>query len=234
MSAYPGTKGQTLTFKQIEDLWIVNGGNPAWAPTMAGIAEAESGGMTNNLNANASTGDFSVGLWQINYFGSLGPERAHSFGEPATLADDVNLQAKAAISLLGGGAGITNWKGDPVGNYAQDGKPLSLATVQSIINKKGGPGFIGQAESAAVAAANFASGGLIHDAQTAVGVASSAGTALSDFGTIAEDLSSAAFWKRIGVFVLGAATLVTGLVIFLADNDQVRQDVTTGATLAAA
>ena len=112
MAGVPGTTGQTLSFSQIMQLWTNNGGNSAWAPLMAAVAIAESGGITNNLNNNASTGDFSVGLWQINYFGALGPSRAASYGQPAALASDPNAQAKAAVSLFGDGSGWTNWQGD--------------------------------------------------------------------------------------------------------------------------
>ena len=128
MAAYPGTTGSTLSFSQIEQLWVNNGGSPGWAPLMAAVAIAESGGMTNNLNNNASTGDFSVGLWQINYFGANGPERVPKYGEPAALASDANAQAKAAVNLFGTGSGWTNWKNDAAMNaWAKAGYPQQPA-----------------------------------------------------------------------------------------------------------
>ena len=113
MAGVPGTQGTTYSFSQIEQLWTTNNPNQAaWAPLMAAVAIAESGGITNNLNNNASTGDFSVGLWQINYFGANGPERVPKYGEPAALAQDPNAQARAAGDLFANGAGWGNWKGD--------------------------------------------------------------------------------------------------------------------------
>ena len=61
--------------------------------------------------------------------------------------------------------------------------------------------------------------GFLGQAASAVGgVASSAVSAvtspLSAIGTLATDLSSAAFWKRIGVVALGGALLVIGGVVF--------------------
>lgn len=47
---------------------------------MAAIAMAESGGRTNAYNGNASTGDQSYGLWQINMLNNLGPARRKTFG----------------------------------------------------------------------------------------------------------------------------------------------------------
>jgi Lysozyme like domain len=234
MPAMPGTTGVTLTFADIEKLWTDNGGDPAWAPTMAGIAIVESGGLTNNLNNNALTKDFSVGLWQINYFGSLGPARAPVFGEPAALASDPNAQAKAAISLLGNGAGITNWAGDTVGQLAQNGKPLTLAQVTAALNvvAKGGgttattDSALGTAEGLAAAAADPVLG-LLPGVTPGGGI-----TGLGGFDTIVTDLASSAFWKRIGVFTLGGALLIVGGIVFFLTTKP-GQDVTEVATTAA-
>ena len=101
--------GTKYTFGNIMWLWIKNGGSVALAPIMAGIAMAESGGNWFNLNNNAKTGDYSVGLWQINYFGNLLGPRSAKYGTPAQLRADPNLQAKAAIDLAQGGKGLGNW-----------------------------------------------------------------------------------------------------------------------------
>lgn len=98
-----------LSFDQIRQLWISNGGNPTAAPIMAAIALAESGGRTDSLNNTPSTGDYSVGLWQINYFGPLAPGRTAAYGAPAALAADPNAQAKAAIALSGNGSNLYPW-----------------------------------------------------------------------------------------------------------------------------
>ena len=110
--SYPGGQG-VLTFSQIENLWTNNGGDPRWAPLMASIAEAESnGGHPGVLNDTPSTGDYSVGLWQINYFQSLMLPRTQSYGAPSVLWNDPNAQAKAAISIFANGAGAGAWQGD--------------------------------------------------------------------------------------------------------------------------
>lgn len=101
-----------LTFTQIQQLWIKNGGTPGWAPLAAGIALAESGGTTGSLNNDPATGDYSVGLWQINYYGNLYTERASRYGKPATLQKSPTAQAKAAITLSQNGRTWTPWKTD--------------------------------------------------------------------------------------------------------------------------
>jgi hypothetical protein len=136
-------QGQVLTFQQIEQVWTSNGGSPGWAPLMAGIAIAESGGNIVALNNTPATGDYSVGLWQINYYNGLLASRTNAYGSPAALQNDVNLQAKAAISLFANGAGIRNWQGDATYKaWAAAGSPSqpSAATVQSWIGGSGGGG----------------------------------------------------------------------------------------------
>jgi hypothetical protein len=139
MSTYLA-KNQTLTFGQVEALWIKEGGAPAWAATFAGIAMAESGGNTAVLNNNPSTGDYSVGLFQINYFGSMLASRTASYGSPAALAASPAAQVRAAVNLLGGGPGISNWTGDTVGQVAVNNgsRPLSLGSVLGIVSSFNG------------------------------------------------------------------------------------------------
>jgi Lysozyme like domain len=151
--------GQKLSFSDIQQLWIANGGPPGWAPLMAGIAIAESGGNTAALNNTPATGDYSVGLWQINYYDGLLASRTNAYGSPAALQADPNLQAKAAISLFGGGPGITNWKGDATYRAWQAaGSPSqpSAATVQGWIGGAGGSG--GGSTSAPSASSSAVSG----------------------------------------------------------------------------
>lgn len=109
--SYPGGTG-ALTFAQIEQLWTSNGGNPQWAPLMAAIAEAESSGHPGVLNDNPGTGDYSVGLWQINYYANLLTPRSQRYGSPSTLWNDPNAQARAAVDLFANGQGASNWQGD--------------------------------------------------------------------------------------------------------------------------
>ena len=60
------------------------------------------------LNDDPSTGDLSVGLFQVNYFGNLGPSRTAQFGPMSGLTDPL-ANAQAAYSLSGGGTNFTPW-----------------------------------------------------------------------------------------------------------------------------
>lgn len=117
MATFPGVPNQRLSFAQLEGLWRKAGGSAALAPIMAAISLAESGGNTASLNNTASTGDYSVGLWQINYYGNLYGSRSARYGTPAQLAADPLAQAKAAVSLAAGGRGLSNWTTYTSGAY---------------------------------------------------------------------------------------------------------------------
>lgn len=119
MSLYPGIQNQQYSFAQLEQLWLANGGQQSLAPVMAAIALAESGGNSASLNNNPGTGDYSVGLWQINYYGSLFGPRSQTYGAPQQLASDPNAQARAAVTLAAGGAGLNNWTTYSHGTYRQ-------------------------------------------------------------------------------------------------------------------
>lgn len=56
----PGGGGGEFTYRQLESLWLSAGGRRSLAPTMAAIAEAESGGNPSAENPSGATG-----LWQI-------------------------------------------------------------------------------------------------------------------------------------------------------------------------
>ena len=129
-----------LTFSQIEDLWVANGGSPGWAPLAAGIAMAESGGNTTAWNNNSGTGDDSVGLWQINYFGNLLGPRTQAYGSPQALSADPNAQAKAAVALSGNGSNWGPWRTDRAWNaWTSAGSPSqpNSTTVQSWLSSAG-------------------------------------------------------------------------------------------------
>ena len=76
--------------------------------TAFGVAKAESGGRPTAHNPDASTGDNSYGLFQINMLGSMGPARRQQFGLKSNedLFDPVK-NAKIAYRMSGGG---TNWQ----------------------------------------------------------------------------------------------------------------------------
>lgn len=82
----------------------------------AAIAQAESGLDYRVINDTPATGDYSVGLWQINYFGSLYGPRAAAYGTPAQLvAGGLTRQAIAANAI--GATSFTAWSTFNSGAY---------------------------------------------------------------------------------------------------------------------
>jgi hypothetical protein len=213
-----------LSFAQIEQLWITNGGNPAWAPLAAGIAIAESGGNTTAWNQNASTGDDSVGLWQINYFGNLSGPRTAAYGAPSALAADPNAQAKAAISLSGNGTNWDPWKTDRTWDaWEAAGAPAdpSAATVESWLSAGGiGGGATAGAGTAVLTSATTASPvlGIPNEMPQNPGLGGS--SLLNPFGALSAQVQWLGEW--IGwaffitiIFILGAAIMLLGFVMLL-------------------
>lgn len=81
-----------LTFQQLEDVWMANGGSASYAPLMAAIAMAESGGNPTALNPTDNHGtQSSYGLWQI----STGTHTA-----PNPNWADPNVNAQLAMGKL--------------------------------------------------------------------------------------------------------------------------------------
>lgn len=67
---------------------------------MGAIAIAESSGDAAVVNNTPSTGDYSVGLFQINYFDGLYDSRVRQFGTPAQLvAGGLSRQGNAAVVI---------------------------------------------------------------------------------------------------------------------------------------
>lgn len=86
-----------LSYQTLESLWTSAGGPPELAPTMAAIAIAESGGDPSAMNTTPP--DYSVGLWQINYYGDMLPGRTKAYGSPSALRASPQAQARAAVSI---------------------------------------------------------------------------------------------------------------------------------------
>lgn len=75
-------------------------GNSSIAATFAAIASAESGLDWRVINDTPATGDYSVGLWQINYYGSLYAGRAKAYGTPQQLVEGgLTRQFYAAMGI---------------------------------------------------------------------------------------------------------------------------------------
>lgn len=113
--------------------------NSSIAATFAAIASAESGLDYTVVNNTPSTGDLSVGLWQINYYNGLYSSRAAEFGTPAQLVQGgLSRQFVAARSLYSA-SGFTPWSTYNNGAYrnylhgyspASGGNVGGTATVQ--------------------------------------------------------------------------------------------------------
>ena len=91
---------------------LYNAGFRGWPLTvMTAIAGRESTWNPAALNNNPNTGDYSVGLFQINYFGDLLQSRTQQYGSPAQLQSSPDAQARAAYNLAGGNSlsGLSNW-----------------------------------------------------------------------------------------------------------------------------
>lgn len=63
----------------------LHGMDHADAEILAAIGGPESGYDYTVINDTPATGDYSVGVWQINYLGSLYAERSREFGTPREL-----------------------------------------------------------------------------------------------------------------------------------------------------
>lgn len=88
---------KALSYQALKSLWIAAGGAKDKADVMAAIAIAESGGRPSAKNTKPP--DYSIGLWQINYYGNLLPGRTKEFGSPAALQASPTAQARAAVAI---------------------------------------------------------------------------------------------------------------------------------------
>lgn len=118
-----------MNYAQLQQLWLTNGGPPAWAPTMAAIGLLESGGDPNAQNPSGATG-----IWQVEWplHSDLSPD-----GSRQALFDP-NNNAKAAIAILNGGAGLCSGWGTVQGGDAlgiavckAGSQPWSTAQIQN-------------------------------------------------------------------------------------------------------
>ena len=82
------------------------------------IALAESGGRARAHNPNASTGDNSYGLFQINMLGKMGPARLKQYGLSSNedLFDPLT-NAKVAYKMSHGGTNFQPWTTFTSGKY---------------------------------------------------------------------------------------------------------------------
>lgn len=84
------------------------------------VAMAESSGNARAFNGNASTGDESYGLFQINMLGAMGPERRKRYGLSSNDAlFDPLTNAKIAFAMSKGGTNWQPWTTFTSGKYRQ-------------------------------------------------------------------------------------------------------------------
>lgn len=101
-----------LSYRQLEQLWISAGGRRSLAPTLAAIAEAESGG-----NPEAENPSGASGLWQI--LGAVRPrDQAHLF--------DPNVNAREAV-LKYQNQGLSAWQTWTQGTFEKFMQPGGVA-----------------------------------------------------------------------------------------------------------
>ena len=130
----PGRQG----IPELLKIAMTAGFTPEEAVIAAAIAMAESTGGPSEHNDDASTGDDSYGLWQINMLGGMGPERRKQFGigRNEELFNPV-VNAKAARQIYmsqGWGAwSVTRpYKGEPA-RYLKY-LPEARKALQTVLN----------------------------------------------------------------------------------------------------
>ena len=110
--------------------------------TAYAIAMAESGGNAHAFNGNASTGDKSYGLFQINMLGAMGPERLKQYGLGSNddLYDAVR-NAQVAFKMSKGGTDWSPWSTYKRGDYrkylGQSGATVSGGDAAKAAGKAG-------------------------------------------------------------------------------------------------
>lgn len=105
------------SWQQCYDALSALGFDRSDANVLAAIAGAESSYDLHVVNDTPATGDYSVGAWQINYYGDLYAGRVAEFGTPKHLTQsDVNNQAKAARTIWSQ-QGFSAWSTYTHGQY---------------------------------------------------------------------------------------------------------------------
>lgn len=90
------------------------------AVILAAIGGNESGYDYHVINDTSGTGDYSAGIFQINYFGDLYASRTAAYGTPRQLLESgVRGQCAAAADLWHTAGGFSPWAADIIGNLWQ-------------------------------------------------------------------------------------------------------------------
>ncbi len=104
--------------------------------TAYAVAMAESGGRSTAHNPNASTGDNSYGLFQINMLGAMGPARRKQYG----LSSNNDLfnpltNAKVAYKLSKGGTNWSPWSTYKNGAYKKYMGSINFSALSAVGGK---------------------------------------------------------------------------------------------------
>ena len=118
-----------LNFGQMEALMREGGFSPEISPIMAAIGLAESGGNPYAHNPNASTGDDSYGLLQVNMLGKMGPERRKAFGITSNQELFDPLTNVRAAKKIYDSQGLNAWSVFRSGKYKEH-LPTSTSVMQ--------------------------------------------------------------------------------------------------------
>lgn len=162
------------------------------------IALAESGGDTQAHNPDASTRDDSYGLWQVNMYGGLGPDRRREFNLTAdTDLFDPQTNARVAWGIFHNvGNDFSPWTTYTSGDYK-----THMAAARAGWDNKRKP-----AEGAGGGEEQTEDTGIIALANAAIAIARAVGGA-------AIWLANPENWGRVALVGTGGALLIGALVI---------------------
>lgn len=193
----------TLSQSDIYTLAKSVGLSDSRAKVASAIAMAESGGDPNNHNPDASTGDDSYGLWQINMLGSMGPERRKKFGiSDNSQLYDPQINAKAMASLSQGGGNFTDW-----------------TTYTTTDPKRSYQRFMGNTViETATGGSGSSSGSNWVDKILPGSPVSTAETFAQGFNKVGAWVSNSENWVRVGYVAGGAVIIIVGLAMVLGDT----------------
>ena len=182
------------SYSQLEGLWDEAGGPSSVAPTMAAVAEAESGGRSDNNNYNDSNGrggtQTSWGLWQIS-------DGTHNM--PVANIDDPLVNARAAVAKYRA-SGFSPWGTYTSGAYRQflqgNVPPTSPGVTSS-----GNLALNSQTTGVTTTASNPVVDGISNFIEGLLGIPNANGLAGS----------SSDLLERLGLILLGALLVLVGV-----------------------
>ena len=222
-----------LNGAQLETLWVKSGGDAKLAPVMAAIALAESGGNPSSLNNHPKSGDFSVGLWQINYYGNLSGPRTARYGAWQQQLNPYS-NVKAAVDLARGGRGLDNWSTFKSGAYVPYLKQVPGGnTVNPSSGMPSGQRTLYPWDTSFYTSPFYGGGGIL-DTKPAVQEVKTIIKDTKSVGDFLGMLSSADFWLRVGQVIGGAILLGMGLFLLMKQIGLAAPTTPLGALAAAA